>query len=334
MLTLPAGTALKALKATFSVSPLATVTVNGLKQESGITVNDFTNPLMYRIMAEDGTSTDYKVSVTSVKSGANQLVSFVFTKAANPSLTTDIIVPVDAGRTDPHYLVVLPTGANITVLKPTFILSPGATLTRNGVAQTSGVSTGDFSKTVAYRIIAEDGSTKDFSVEGSVQLDIATIENAIKTFMSKYNVPGMSVAITKDERLVYAKGYGFADKERNLPVTTGSLFRLASVSKPITAIAVLKLVDGGKLSLDQNVFGATGVLGTTYGKQPYSPLLEQITVRQLLSHTAGGDAWNHLWDPVNNRIDPFYQKEWVGYTSGQVISAVLDTRPRYSNARQ
>lgn len=325
--TLPAGISPSALKASFMLSPLATAIVNGVAQESSITVNDFGSPLIYRIVAEDGSSTDYKVSLTTTRSSAAQLISFVFTKAANPSLTTDVSVSVNAAQPNQYYLVTLPTGANIAALKPTFTVSPGATITVNSVTQTTGTSQNDFGKPVTYRVIAEDGTTKDFVFEGSVQVDIATVDNAVKAFMAKYNVPGVSVAITKDERLVYAKGYGLADKDKNVPVTTNSLFRLASVSKPITAIATLKLVDEGKLNLDQKVFGTGGILGTTYGTKPYSALLEQITVREVLSHTAGGTAWNHVWDTANNRIDPFYQKEWLGYTNGQIISAVLDTRP-------
>ncbi len=323
--TLPAGVKPTGLKASFMAPPAATVTVNGVKQESGVTANDFTNPLTYRVTAEDGSTADYTVTLTVTKSNARELLSLQFLKTANPSLSDDVTVPLNAAKTG--YLVTLPTGATPAALKATFTTSPGATVTVSGVAQTSGTTTPDFSKAITYRVTAENGEYKEYTVETSVQVDIATVENAVKAFMDKYSVPGVSIAITKDERLVYAKGYGFADKATNSPVTTSSLFRLASVSKPITAIAAMKLVDEGKLALDQKVFGAGGILGTTYGTQPYSANLEKITVRQLLSHTAGGDAWTSGWDPANNRIDPFYQKEWLGYTNGQVISATLDTRP-------
>lgn len=323
-LMLPAGTNASALKATFSSSPLSSVAVNGVRQESGVTPNDFTRPVAYRVTAEDGTTADYTVTLTVTKSNARELLSLQFLKTANSSLTDDVTVPLTASKTS--YLVTLPTGAAPAALKATFTASPGATVTVNGAAQTSGATVLDFSKPVTYRVTAENGEFKEYTVESSVQVDLPTVENAVKAFMSKYNVPGMSVAITKDERLVYAKGYGLADKASGTPVTTGSLFRIASVSKPITALAVLKLVDEGKLSLDQKVFGAGGILGTTYGKQPYTPQLEQITVRQLLDHTAGGDAWNHLWN-YPTRIDPFYQPEWRGYTQAQVLSATIDTRP-------
>lgn len=145
--------------------------------------------------------------------------------------------------------------------------------------------------------------------------------------MTKYDVPGLSIAILKDERLVYAKGYGLANKETGEPVTTNTTFRLGSIAKSVTAMAILKLVDEGRLTLDQRVFGPGSILGTTFGEKPYTPQLEQITVRQLLEHTAGGDAWSNQWDPANNKIDPYFQKEWLGYSQDELIGRVLDTRP-------
>ena len=252
------------------------------------------------------------------------LLTFSFLKASNTNLPGDVS---QTGTIESYHVITLPSATNVSSLKPTFTVSAGAKITVNGVVQTSGVSGQDFSKPVVYRITAEDGSTRDYTIEVSMQVDIATVEDAVKAFMTKYSVPGLSIAITKDERLIYAKGYGMADKDKGEPITTNSLFRMASISKSITARAVLKLVDDGKLSLDQRVFGTGSILGTTYGTKPYTPQLEQITVRHLLNHTAGGDPWTSEWDYATNTFDPFYQKEWVGYTSEQVLSAVLDNRP-------
>ncbi len=252
-----------------------------------------------------------------------QLLSFGFQKASNPSLTNEVSVSTIGANT----LITLPTGTSLTGLKASFTAPAGTTVSVNGVVQTSGVSVNDFSKPIVYQVSAPVGTSLSYTIEVSVQVDLPTVENAVKAFITKYAVPGMSVTITKDERLVYAKGYGLADKDKALPVTPTSMFRVASVSKAITGIAAMKLVDDGRLNLDQPVFGAGNVLSTTYGTQPYSPQMGQITMRHLLTHTAGGEAWNHKWDPANNRIDPFYQKEWLGYTQAQVISATIDTRP-------
>lgn len=261
--------------------------------------------------------------VCAQQTPTGQLLSFAFLKANNPGLTQDVGV---TGNIESYNVVTLPTGTGAAGLKATFTASAGAKVTVGGVIQSSSTSANNFSQPVVYRITAPDGTTRDYTIEASMQTDIAALDNAVGAFMTKYDLPGLSIAIVKNERLVYAKGYGLADKEKGTPVTNNSLFRVGSVSKTITALGALKLVDEGKLNLDQTVFGKNGILGTTYGTQPYTPQLEQITTRQLLSHTAGGDAWNHLWNyPV--RIDPFYQPEWLGYTQAQVLSATIDTRP-------
>ncbi len=118
--------------------------------------------------------------------------------------------------------------------------------------------------------------------------DIPQVDNAVTGFMTQYNVPGVSVAITKNGKLVYAKSYGKSDQSAGTDVSNSSLFRIASVSKPVTGIAIMKLVEAGTLSLDQKVFGAGNILGTQYGTTPYGPNITNITVIQLLQHTSGG----------------------------------------------
>ena len=255
---------------------------------------------------------------------SGKLLAFSFRKADNPTLTTDVSASIASGST----VLTLPTGTSLTALRGSFVSSCSAVVSAGGVVQTSGVSVNDFSKPVVYQVVNGNAAPMSYTIEISTQVSLSIVENAVNAFMAKYpNVPGMSVAITKDERLVYAKGYGLADRANNVPVTPNSMFRVASVSKAITGIAALKLVDDDKLNLDQPVFGLGTVLGNTFGTQPYSSQISQITMRHLLTHTAGGDAWTSKWDPANNRIDPFYQKEWLGYTQAQVISATIDTRP-------
>lgn len=251
-----------------------------------------------------------------------KLLAFSLLKTDNPTLTNDVSVSLTSGST----VLTLPTGTSLTVLRGSFITSCSAVVSVGGVVQTSGLSVNDFSKPVVYQVTNGNAGPLSYTIEVSTQLSLTTVENAVNAFITKYSIPGMSIAITKDERLVYAKGYGLADRANSVPVTNNSLFRIASVSKPITAIALLRLVDQGKLSLEQKVFGVGSILGTSYGTQPYTPQTGEITVRHLLSHTAGADAWNHLWN-YPTRIDPFYQPEWLKFTQAEVISAVLDTRP-------
>src|SRR5215469_13746457 len=65
--------------------------------------------------------------------------------------------------------------------------------------------------------------------------ELSAMTATARAFMKKHSVPGLSVAIAKEERLVYASGFGVADKERNEPVTARHLFRIASVTKPFTS---------------------------------------------------------------------------------------------------
>lgn len=135
--------------------------------------------------------------------------------------------------------------------------------------------------------------------------------------MEKHEIPGLSLAITRNGRLVYAKGYGFADLEAEEPVTTESRFRIASLSKPITAVAIMKLVEDGKLSLDAKVFGPAGVLGPKYGMENPEHPVTKISILNLLQHSAGG--WS------NASKDPMFSNPSFG--ADELLVWTLRNRP-------
>jgi CubicO group peptidase (beta-lactamase class C family) len=122
----------------------------------------------------------------------------------------------------------------------------------------------------------------------------AKIDQSVNAFMHTWNIPGASIAIAKDGKLIYSKGFGFADKGISERAGTGHLFRIASVSKPVTSIAIMKLVQEGKLSLNDKVFGKDALLD-----QPYylsvikDPRIYDVTVKELLEHTSGWDRDFH-----------------------------------------
>ncbi len=132
--------------------------------------------------------------------------------------------------------------------------------------------------------------------------------------MDDAGVPGLSIAIAKDGRLVYAKAFGFADPDAGEATRTDHRFRIASISKPITSVAVMSLVEGGVLDLDDRVFGDGGILGFDYGTEPYSDDMESITVRMLLEHTAGM--------PTNDGNAPMFRR--TDLFGDEFISWVLD----------
>lgn len=96
--------------------------------------------------------------------------------------------------------------------------------------------------------------------EYSYLYDLKHVDSAMTGLLKDWRIAGASVAIVKEGRLVYAKGFGYADKESKDPVTPNHLFRIASVSKLVTAVAVMKLAEEGKLDLDDKVFGDEGLL--------------------------------------------------------------------------
>lgn len=98
---------------------------------------------------------------------------------------------------------------------------------------------------------------------------IAEIDSIVEKFMKKYDMPGLSLAIAKNDSLLYVKGYGYADVSTEKEVADSSLFRIGCLSQPITAMAILKLVEQGKISLDEKVFGKEGIFGNDYGSKPY-----------------------------------------------------------------
>ncbi|SEK17795.1 serine hydrolase domain-containing protein [Parapedobacter koreensis] len=128
------------------------------------------------------------------------------------------------------------------------------------------------------------------------QEDISGIDERMENFITDHGFPGASLAVSKDGQLVYRKGYGQADVESGEEVTADSRFRVASVSKLFTSVAVMQLIQDGRLAMDQKVFGPDGILATDYGTQPYKPYITDITLSDLLHHTIGG--WGQDNDPA------------------------------------
>ncbi|WP_342375175.1 serine hydrolase [Myxococcus stipitatus] len=153
--------------------------------------------------------------------------------------------------------------------------------------------------------------------------DLRHIDNTVQQAMAQAKTVGLSLAITHRGRLVFAKGYGEAQLSSKVPVNTSHRFRIASVSKPLTSIGIMRLMERGQLQLTDRVFGGNGLLGETFGLESTykdSRVLD-ITVQHLLEHTAGG------WD--NNGTDgtPDPMATYVGLSHEQLIQTVLRTVP-------
>jgi CubicO group peptidase (beta-lactamase class C family) len=107
-------------------------------------------------------------------------------------------------------------------------------------------------------------------------------------FRQQFSVPASSIAISRNGQFVYDQAVGMGDRQHLMQVQQSSLFRIASVTMPITSVTIFSLMEQGKLNLTDKVFGPSGILSTKYGKPPYKQYVTDITVDHLLTHTAGG----------------------------------------------
>jgi CubicO group peptidase (beta-lactamase class C family) len=178
--------------------------------------------------------------------------------------------------------------------------------------------------------LAADG--KKVSVE-------AAFDREVEAFMQARNIPGGALAVVKDRRLVYARGYGWADREKKLATKPDSLFRIASISKPFTAVAVLKLAEERRLDLDARAFELVNLPAfLPEGKKP-DERLKKITIRHLLHHTGGWDR-DTSFDPMFRCREiaktlagtcPPGPREIIRYMRGQPLDFDPGTRFAYSN---
>lgn len=158
-------------------------------------------------------------------------------------------------------------------------------------------------------------------------------DELLSAFVAETGVRGAALAVTKGSRLVYARGCGLADRDRNIPVEPTSLFRIASLSKPITAVVVLRLVEQGRLSLDESIVPRLGLVDYL------DPRWERITVRHLLQHTGGWDR-DLSFDPMFRAVEiaehlhappPAGPAEIIAYMLQQPLDFDPGSRYAYSN---
>jgi CubicO group peptidase (beta-lactamase class C family) len=181
-------------------------------------------------------------------------------------------------------------------------------------------------ETVGYGLISAPSRT----VQESTVTSNAKVSDLIVPFMDKFDVPGASVAVSQGQTLVYQQSFGISDVQTGEKLTDSHLFRIASVTKPLTSTAIFSLVQGNLARLSDTVFGENGVLGSTYGGQPYEKYVEQITIEHLLTHTAGG--WpNDSADPMSRFRDLSHDEliSWVIHN--MPLAARPGTHWAYSN---
>jgi N-acyl-D-amino-acid deacylase len=169
---------------------------------------------------------------------------------------------------------------------------------------------------------------------------LSSYDRMIPALMEKYGIAGAAVAVSRHGRLVFARGYGYADKEANTSVAPGALFRIASLSKPITSVTILKLVEDGKLHLDAKALDILSHLKPAPGAQ-VDPRSRRVTVRQLLWHAGGWDRDKPGgFDPMFRSADtardtgtaaPHSCETIIRWMMGKLLDFDPGTRSVYSN---
>ena len=124
----------------------------------------------------------------------------------------------------------------------------------------------------------------------AAQDPIAGLDRYVMQVMKDWKVPGVAVAVVKDDRIVYAKGFGVREVGGDVPVDEHTLFAIASTSKAFTAAAIGMLVDEGRLRWDDRV------IDHLPGFRLSDPwVTRELTVRDLLSHRSGLPRGDALW---------------------------------------
>ncbi|MDF9801134.1 CubicO group peptidase (beta-lactamase class C family) [Catalinimonas alkaloidigena] len=160
-------------------------------------------------------------------------------------------------------------------------------------------------------------SVTNLSNENSNLKALSHVDSAMHRFIKRQGIIGASVGIVKDGQLIYTKGFGHTDIDAQQTTQPYHLFRIGSISKLITAVAVMKLYEDGKLQLEDKVFGKEGILqGGVYDKIKDRKIYN-IEVRHLLNHTSG---WSK-----RTYGDPMFIPHKIAEDMGETSSPDLDT---------
>ena len=170
---------------------------------------------------------------------------------------------------------------------------------------------------------------------------LAAYDDLMAAFMREHNPPGAALAVAYHGRLVYARGFGHADVEKREPVRPTSLFRIASVSKPFTSAAVMKLVEEGRLKLDERVFPILKLEPHLGRGERLDPRWHEVTVRHCLQHTGGWDR-DKSFDPMSAETAeqvakalgvglPIDTRQIIRYTMGKPLDFDPGSAYAYSN---
>ena len=180
----------------------------------------------------------------------------------------------------------------------------------------------------------------DVVVTGKHDPALASFDDLMTSFIKTHKVPGASLAVTRNGQLMYARGFGYADLEKKQPVKPESQFRIASLSKPITAVAILQLVERGQLKLTDRVFKILKPKPHFENDEGrVDPRLEQVTILHCLQHSGGWDrgvSFDAMFQSVRIARSfgvnpPAKAEQVIRFMMGQPLDFDPGTQYAYSN---
>ena len=150
---------------------------------------------------------------------------------------------------------------------------------------------------IVFLLLASAG----FSQSNPFQKKFSLVDRYIDSLMKDWNIPGLAIGIVYKDQLIYGKGFGYRDVENKLPVTTATIFPIASNTKLFTATAACMLTEQGKLNLDKPVRNYMPSLNFSNDE-----LNAKVTLRDMLSHRTGLPRYDGIWV-----ASPFTRKQTV-----------------------
>jgi N-acyl-D-amino-acid deacylase len=175
-------------------------------------------------------------------------------------------------------------------------------------------------------------------VTGKAGPGLEHFDDVMLAVLEKHGIPGGALALVKDGKLVLARGYGWGNLANNAPVEPHAVFAVASLSKTLLAVAVLKLVEQGKLKLEDRAFRILSHLKPPQGAR-VDPRQDSITIRQCLIHSGGwdrnksGEPWSYSWRVARRLLVPLpiNTDMLTRYMRGERLDFTPGTQLQYSN---
>ena len=149
------------------------------------------------------------------------------------------------------------------------------------------------------------------------------IDDMMERYVTEGKTAGLLTLVSRNGENAHLASHGYMDLAAQTPMSTDTIFRIYSMTKPITSVALMTLLEAGKFQLDDAAHRWIPALGTLRVYRPggeLEPLESDITIRQLLTHTAG---FTYGFEPDTSPVDKMYIEKWPGFNSEKTLSELL-----------